>query len=322
MATEKKIAYPDTKLVVGLIVGLFALVYLGAAWFPETVKIIFNVKQNESQFAGFGTIGDFFGGVINPILTFITIYLLLVSIRIQRDELEATREEMKEATKQAEISANAIVDSFNLERSAQWPLIRFHYPDSSQSFGYLSYYTKVDEGGLTGEIKAEFHLVNKGKSPCRLVSVEFLKEVSFREFLGFSDDSGLLKKEFENVSHIKVINLKFNNKELRKKDFILPGETVVIYDSEDKTQLPQDVEAYASVMAAKTGRSRLKIVCENLVGDKYTDVFEISCEIKEEDRQVVDHIVSYDLVKNINMTSEFHFVRSFERHDHRFDKTN
>lgn len=127
MAEQKRTVYPDTKLVVGLIVVLFALVYFGAAWFPETVKIVFNVKGDgaDGQFSGFGTIGDFFGGVINPILTFITIYLLLVSIRIQREELEATRQEMKDATAQASLSADAAQRSLLVARIAERPCLEF-----------------------------------------------------------------------------------------------------------------------------------------------------------------------------------------------------
>lgn len=125
MAGKKKTVYPDTRLIVGLIVLLFGLVYVGAAWFPETVKIVFNIKgdQSDGQFSGFGTIGDFFGGVINPILTFITIYLLLVSIRIQREELEATRAEMQAATAQAKISASAAQASILINKISERPHI-------------------------------------------------------------------------------------------------------------------------------------------------------------------------------------------------------
>lgn len=42
-----------------------------------------------------GTVGDFLGGIINPILAFLTIFLLVWSINLQLDELRATKNEMK-----------------------------------------------------------------------------------------------------------------------------------------------------------------------------------------------------------------------------------
>ncbi len=44
---------------------------------------------------GLGQIGDFFGGVINPIVGLITVYLILTSIKIQRHELKGATEAFK-----------------------------------------------------------------------------------------------------------------------------------------------------------------------------------------------------------------------------------
>lgn len=43
----------------------------------------------------FGTFGDFMGGFLNPILTFLTILLLVYSITFQLEELKETREEIR-----------------------------------------------------------------------------------------------------------------------------------------------------------------------------------------------------------------------------------
>lgn len=45
-----------------------------------------------------GTLGDLLGGVLNPILSFITICLLIWSIQIQIDELRETRKEMERSS--------------------------------------------------------------------------------------------------------------------------------------------------------------------------------------------------------------------------------
>lgn len=47
--------------------------------------------------ASFGTFGDFYGGVLNPILTFLTFMGLLITIVIQQKELRETRKENKKA---------------------------------------------------------------------------------------------------------------------------------------------------------------------------------------------------------------------------------
>lgn len=48
----------------------------------------------------FGTFGDFLGGVLNPILGFATVWLLIWSLKMQREELALTRCEL-EGTKEA-----------------------------------------------------------------------------------------------------------------------------------------------------------------------------------------------------------------------------
>ncbi|MFT6339331.1 MAG: hypothetical protein ACJAUN_000828 [Alcanivorax sp.] len=49
--------------------------------------------------AEFGAFGDFVGGVINPLLGFITIWLLVKSLQFQREELAAARSEMSQSNR-------------------------------------------------------------------------------------------------------------------------------------------------------------------------------------------------------------------------------
>ncbi len=120
--------------VVGAVGCVFVLAYFGAAWFPDWVRAFFNVTdvgaEGVGKFSVFGPIGDFFGGIINPILTFITIFLLLhniklqrSSIKIQQEELQATRDEMQAATDQAKISANAAQASILINKIAERPYL-------------------------------------------------------------------------------------------------------------------------------------------------------------------------------------------------------
>lgn len=51
-----------------------------------------------SNDTNFGTFGDFFGGMLNPILTFLTFMGLLITIVLQQKELRLTRKELKESS--------------------------------------------------------------------------------------------------------------------------------------------------------------------------------------------------------------------------------
>ncbi|QSX28721.1 hypothetical protein JYB88_10530 [Shewanella cyperi] len=66
----------------------------------------------------FGTFGDFFGGVLNPILGFATVGLLIWSLKVQIHELNATREEIArtaEETSLSRMSMQAQVDHLRQE---------------------------------------------------------------------------------------------------------------------------------------------------------------------------------------------------------------
>lgn len=53
-----------------------------------------------------GQLGDYFGGVLNPAVALAALYLLSLSIRIQRKELAETRQALKEQARHAQDSAD------------------------------------------------------------------------------------------------------------------------------------------------------------------------------------------------------------------------
>lgn len=63
---------------------------------------------NSDQFKSLGTWGDFVGGVLNPILTFITFGGVLVTIYLQQKELSLNRREMKRSATALENQLNAL----------------------------------------------------------------------------------------------------------------------------------------------------------------------------------------------------------------------
>ncbi|WP_218062382.1 MULTISPECIES: putative phage abortive infection protein [unclassified Pseudomonas] len=80
-----------------------------------------------------GVFGDFFGGVLNPLLTFLTFFCLIVTVVIQRHELSLARTEYKKTAEALSTQAventffsildlhHKIVDNIKLDIASLWP---------------------------------------------------------------------------------------------------------------------------------------------------------------------------------------------------------
>lgn len=83
----------NTKLIL-LGLSIFILIsVLSAIYFYNSAFNWLSPVPNRGEW---GAMGDYFGGLINPILSFVTIVLLLLSIKIQVRELKATTQELRE----------------------------------------------------------------------------------------------------------------------------------------------------------------------------------------------------------------------------------
>lgn len=69
-----------------------------AAIYAASIILVFNISSIFSKGSSYGTFGDFFGGMLNPILTFLTFMGLLMTIILQQKELRLTRSELKESS--------------------------------------------------------------------------------------------------------------------------------------------------------------------------------------------------------------------------------
>ncbi|MBO2594440.1 hypothetical protein [Shewanella algae] len=68
----------------------------------------------------FGAFGDYIGGTLNPILGFITVVLLIWSLRTQQKELALTRQELADTKRETELSRKAMQAQVkHLEREAK-----------------------------------------------------------------------------------------------------------------------------------------------------------------------------------------------------------
>ncbi|WP_333874923.1 putative phage abortive infection protein [Methylobacter sp.] len=72
--------------------NLFRLFQVAA--YAASIVFLINLTSLWGKDPGFGTFGDFFGGVLNPILTFLTFMGLLITIVLQQKELALTRQEL------------------------------------------------------------------------------------------------------------------------------------------------------------------------------------------------------------------------------------
>ncbi|MCF6442526.1 hypothetical protein L1077_24155 [Pseudoalteromonas luteoviolacea] len=84
---EKKtlqVIITSVKFIIPMVLAVLLLTYF------------LNFNGSFGNQGDFGAFGDFIGGILNPILTFLTIVILVYSIRLQVKELELTRNEIKE----------------------------------------------------------------------------------------------------------------------------------------------------------------------------------------------------------------------------------
>ena len=75
-----------------------------------------NDGEGMSRAEALGLSGDFLGGVLNPILSFFSFLAVLVTLRLQRRELNATMEELKKSTIAAESNVRLFTEQIAAQR--------------------------------------------------------------------------------------------------------------------------------------------------------------------------------------------------------------
>ena len=89
------------------LVGFIIAVVVAAAFVVLSVYLTkFNGQLGNQEL--FGQFGDYLGGVLNPILGFATVVLLVVSLKLQMNELTLTRQELIAANVEASLSREAM----------------------------------------------------------------------------------------------------------------------------------------------------------------------------------------------------------------------
>lgn len=95
------------KFVITWIVGSL-IVYV--IWF-----CLFNKNSISESPASWGVTGDFFGGILNPVVAYFAFYWLTKSVRLQKEELLETRNSLDEATLAQRDQANYANTSVRLD---------------------------------------------------------------------------------------------------------------------------------------------------------------------------------------------------------------
>ncbi|EGR2241139.1 Hypothetical protein VCSRO12_3650 [Vibrio cholerae] len=93
----------DQLFVVLVLIAIIATVVIVSAlvFYFTNFNGVFSNKQED-----WGTFGDFLGGSINPVLSFLGLIALLLTIVLQNRELEATREELARSA-EAQVNSEA-----------------------------------------------------------------------------------------------------------------------------------------------------------------------------------------------------------------------
>ncbi len=95
-------------------------IILGLLSFPVITYLLkFYSHPISSTAAEWGQMGDFFGGMLNPILAFASFIALLYTVRIQSEELHLTREELKKSVYAQESSVKNQISQLHQQRNTE-----------------------------------------------------------------------------------------------------------------------------------------------------------------------------------------------------------
>jgi hypothetical protein len=82
---------------------IFLLLVISATilhfWIKYDFLTLLGITETASDIGKWGTVGDFFGGLLNPIFAFMAFILLTETYKTQKEELELTRKELSESNK-------------------------------------------------------------------------------------------------------------------------------------------------------------------------------------------------------------------------------
>lgn len=164
------------------------------------IIFLINIALNQESF---GAWGDFFGGVLNPILTFLTFMGLLITIILQQTELREAREEFKGQKEALENQKNEMqVQSFD-----------------NKFFQMMNFFIEIRKEISFSKIRKNFEdEISKDYTDNRKYISRTLFSFFDNQFQNFNRKNSEFKYYFLNLYQIlKYIDEDIPNQELSKK---------------------------------------------------------------------------------------------------------
>jgi len=106
----KKFITNNWLIIIMLVLLLFAGISALTIYiiYDNNFLVIFPNEFDQAKRANWGTMGDFFGGILNPIFGFFGLIMLLATLFQSQKELSLTREEIKHSTKALQDQAETL----------------------------------------------------------------------------------------------------------------------------------------------------------------------------------------------------------------------
>jgi hypothetical protein len=164
--------------------SLYAIVLFSLGFVFSVIFALAVIRPEEA-----GQWGDFFGGITNPILTFMTFIAIIITINLQIQELRETREELKR-------SANALTEQHKiLEKqtfeSAFFQMLNLH--NSIVNSIKIEYNER--EGLMSGQTRLIKHQLSGRES---FVGFLYKLEEIYNQHEGWKDEIKKLDRSYNN----------------------------------------------------------------------------------------------------------------------------
>jgi|GEM_PF-1942048 len=183
---KKDSIFSDNKGVVIPIVIIFIIVISIFIYFFLNIDIT-EGKQANISLNSLGTVGDYFGGLLNPIVAFFALLALLKTIRVQSKELKLSREAFEE---QAKISKEQLKE------------LRTQVKDNKKALDIQIDIAKIEQFESTF-----FHLLQMHRE--NIMSTEILSLDNFKDKKGiyiFSEINKVIKKKYYEAYEAYIVN--------------------------------------------------------------------------------------------------------------------
>lgn len=165
------------------LVGFIIAVVVAAAFVVLSVYLSkFNGELGNQEL--FGQFGDYLGGVLNPILGFATVVLLVVSLKLQMNELALARKEMMAANVEASLSREAMqAQVAHLDKEAKLNELNRIMVDLRTQFKSFTSTKLFDDPSL-------YKAIFSNRAPMTAAKQKYLQEQTMHFFLyGLSADA-------------------------------------------------------------------------------------------------------------------------------------